>query len=121
MLEEVFLPLDVPEETIKSLRNDQEETRPHLEADLGPPYGRVKILYPPNGRENVYLTCNNLIQLMREYKIIPIQIGHNFQFVSWKEARDLFDSLLDKYLHDNFNIICTDRSEKESNNDTIEA
>lgn len=119
MLDYFFVPGDT-EDGEKLLQEKKiqakDETRPYVVVDVGSPYGIVSVLFPPDENlEDKQLTYNQLIQLMRDKKIVPVQLGMDWRFISWDEARQLFDSLFDKYLYENFNILATDKVNKDDN------
>ena len=116
----MFIPGDTDDNTkaVQELQMQaKDEERPHLVADVGAPYGIVRIIYPPKGTEDQQYTYNQLIQLMRDRKIVPVQMVMDWRLLPWKDMRELFGSLLDRHLYDNYNIVPTDRTESGEDDD----
>lgn len=120
----VFVPLDIPEEIPIQQKEEimANDPRPYCMANLGPPYGVVRILYPPKGEyvEGQTLTYNNVIHLVRMYKIVPVQMGMNWIFMSWDEAaggektmKMFGKDLVSKHLREAFDIFATAEEEPE--------
>ena len=119
MVDYMFIPGDTDDGTkaVQELKMQaKDEKRPHLVADVGAPYGIVRIVFPPKGTEDQQYTYNQLIQLLRDRQLVPVQMGMDWRFLSWKEMRLLFESLLDRHLYDNYNIVPTDRVEEDGDN-----
>ena len=124
----VFMPMDIDEDDMVKLKKDVEDARPHCFINMGPPHGEVMVLYPPKseGVEGKKLTYNNLITMIRQYRIVPVQVGMSYQFMSWEEAaggdksstQTLFGwDLVRKYLYEQFDITAsTDEEEDEQSN-----
>jgi hypothetical protein len=120
----VFLPLDVDEDNLVKLKDESNEARPHCFINMGPPHGEVMVLYPPKEEqvEGRKLTYNNLITLIRQYRILPVQVGMAYQFVSWAEAAGGKDNntqilfgwdLVRKYLYEQFDITASKEGEED--------
>ncbi|NIQ32744.1 MAG: hypothetical protein GTN80_03750 [Nitrososphaeria archaeon] len=89
------------EEELIAWANDQ--NRPYVIADIGMGIKQA-IFCPPKEYEGQSLTVQQLVDIIKKFKILPVGLDNLMTFISWHEARQIFGRKVDKYLVENFNI-----------------
>lgn len=84
--------------------------RPYVIADVGMGIKRL-IFNPPKEHRGASLTTQQLVEVIKEYRVLPSMVDHEMMFISWDELRQIFDRKVDKYLVENFNIFPTEKED----------
>lgn len=81
--------------------------RPYVIADVGMGIKQI-IFYPPKERRGENLTTQQLVEVIKKYRVLPSMVDNEMMFISWDELRLIFGRKVDKYLVENFNIFPTE-------------